>query len=52
MMYVYAVWPYVKLMSYPLSHDPRDSISCVGHGEIGPFDFTRADLTVTVVFLH
>ena len=45
-------WLYVKLTSYPLSHDPRDSIGCVGHSETGPLDFTRGGVTVTVVFLH
>jgi hypothetical protein len=45
-------WLYVKLTSYPLSHDPRDSVGCVGHSETGPLDFTRGGVTVTVVFLH
>ena len=45
-------WLYVKLTSYPLSHDPRGSIGCVGHSETGPLDFTRGGVAVTELYLH
>ena len=45
-------WLYVKLTSYPLSHDSRGTIGCVGHSETGPLDFTRGGVAVTELYLH
>ena len=50
-IHVVRVCLYVKLTSYPLSHDSRGSIGWVGHSEIGPLNFACGGMTVTGLYL-